>query len=77
MKNGVCLQRGGEIFSWIFKRLEKTKAAWTDDNQKNNRTEVKYSPLRKAFMFVLLTRFKPSKIYKTMPICSQSFYSVT
>ncbi len=33
-----------------FKRLQKTKAAkhWTDDNQKNNRTEVKCSPLRKA-----------------------------
>jgi hypothetical protein len=25
-------------------------------------------------MYVLFTRFKPSKIYKTMPICSQSFY---
>jgi hypothetical protein len=36
-----------KFFSWIFKRLQNTKAAkhWTDDNQKNNRTEVKYSPL--------------------------------
>ncbi len=35
------------FFSWIFQRLQKSKAAkhWTDHNQKNNRTEVKYSPL--------------------------------
>ncbi len=44
-----------DFFPWIFKRLQKSKAAkhWTDHNQKNKGTEIKGSHLRRTFMYCL------------------------
>jgi hypothetical protein len=68
-----------DFFPWIFKRLQKTKAAkqWTDHNQKNNRTEVKCSPLRKDLCMYCLHGSNRQKYTKPCPFDLNHFTGFT